>query len=96
MEIKYELPNGETLDVSTCCQIHEYYEAACTAEYLLENYPDEISSDDQAMDIAYDVRHEMLKYDIDELDAIHCVMQKMRNNAAEANGNKEQEDNHDD
>ena len=78
MEIKYELPNGETLDASTCCQIHEYYEAACTAEYLLENYPDEISSDDQAMDIAYEVRHEMLKHGLHELEAIDWVMQKTR------------------
>ena len=37
MEIKYEI-KGITLDVYDLMELHHYYEAACTAEYLMENY----------------------------------------------------------
>ena len=41
MEIKYEI-KGITLNVNDLMELHHYYEAACTAEYLMENYVYEI------------------------------------------------------
>ena len=71
MEIKYEI-KGITLDVYDLIKIHEYYEAACTAEFVMENY--EVSDEVQALQIGYDVRRLMFKYDYTELEAIDKVM----------------------
>ena len=71
MEIKYEI-KGITLDVGDLINIHAYYEAACTAEFVMENY--EVSDEDQALQIGYDVRRLMDKYDYTELEAIDKIM----------------------
>ena len=46
MEIKYEI-KGITLNVYELMDIHHYYEAACTAEYLMDNY--DITDENEAM-----------------------------------------------
>ena len=74
MEIKYEI-KGITLDVYDLIKIHEYYEAACTAEFVMENY--EISDEIQALQIGYDVRRLMDKYDYSELEAIDKIMEEI-------------------
>ena len=73
MEIKYEI-KGVTLNVSDLMELHHYYEAACTAEYLMENY--DIPDEDEAMNLGYEVRRLMNKYDYDEETAIDEVMRK--------------------
>ena len=72
MEIKYEI-KGITLDVYDLIKIHEYYEAACTAEYLIDNYD---VTDEDALLLGYKVRRLMDKYDWDEETAIDKVMSK--------------------
>ena len=74
MEIKYEI-KGITLDVYDLINIHEYYEAACTAEFVMENY--EVSDEVQALQIGYDVRRLMDKYDYSELEAIDKIMEEI-------------------
>ena len=74
MEIKYEI-KGITLDVCDLVQIHAYYEAACTAEFVMDNY--EISDENKALQIGYNVRRLMDDYDYDELEAIDRIMDEM-------------------
>lgn len=74
MEIKYEI-KGVTLDVGDLIEIHRYYEAACTAEFVMENY--EVSDEVQALQIGYDVRRLMDKYDYTELEAIDKIMEEI-------------------
>ena len=74
MEIKYKI-KGITLDVGDLVEIHRYYEAACTAEFVMENY--EVSDEDQALQIGYDVRRLMDKYGYTELEAIDKVMEEI-------------------
>lgn len=73
MVIKYTI-KGVTLDDFDLMECHQYYEAACTAEYLMENY--DISDEDTAMHLGYEVRRLMNKYDYDEETAIDEVMRK--------------------
>ena len=73
MKIQYEI-KGITLDVGDLIRVHNYYEAACTAEYLMDNYG--IDDESEAMQLGYDVRHEMDKYDYDEETAIDVVMRR--------------------
>lgn len=73
MEIKYEI-KGITLDVNNLMELHHYYEAACTAEYLMENHG--ISDESKAMNLGYEVRRLMDKYGYDEEEAINEVLRK--------------------
>ena len=73
MKFQYEI-KGITLDVNDLIRVHNYYEAACTAEYLMDNYG--ITDDSEAMQLGYDVRHEMDKYGYDEETAIDVVMRR--------------------
>ena len=68
MKIEYTI-KGITLDSTDMARIKEYYEAACTAEYLLDNY-EQVTSETQAMRLGYDVRRIMNKYGYSEEDAI--------------------------
>lgn len=72
MEIKYAI-KGITLDVHELMEIHEYYEAACTAEYLMDNYS--IANENKALKLGYDVRRLMDKYGYDEEEAINEVLE---------------------
>ena len=74
MKIEYEI-KGITLDVWDLINIHRYYEAACTAEFVMENY--EVSDEDQALQIGYDVRRLMDRYDCSELEAIDKIMEEI-------------------
>ena len=73
MKMQYEI-KGVTLDANDIVEIHHYYEAACTAEYLMENY--DIEDEDDALHLGYEVRRLMDKYDWDEETAIDEVMSK--------------------
>ncbi len=66
MEIKYEI-KGITLDVFDLIKIHTYYEAACTAEYLMENYD---LTEEKAMKLGAVVRRYMDKFNVTEDEAI--------------------------
>ena len=73
MTIQYTI-KGVTLDVHDLIELHEYYEAACTAEYLMENH--DISDESTAIHLGYEVRRLMDKYGYDELTAIDEVLRK--------------------
>jgi hypothetical protein len=60
------------LTMSEMAQIHQHYEAACTAEYVMENY--DIVSESEALAIGYNVRRLMDKYGYDEEEAIAIYM----------------------
>lgn len=66
---------GVTLTMNDMAMIHNYYEAACTAEYIMENYPN-ITNESDALELGYMVRHLMSKYDLSELDAIEHMRKK--------------------
>lgn len=72
MEIKYEI-KGITLDVYDLINIHEYYEAACTAEYLMDNYD---LTEEQAMELGARVRRYMNKNNVTEDIAIEEIMSR--------------------
>jgi hypothetical protein len=76
MKIKYEI-KGVTLDVNDLINIHQYYEAACTAEYLMDNY--DITDEKDALALGYEVRRLMNKYGYDEEEAIDEVLRKEEN-----------------
>ncbi len=71
---------GITLDESDLVAVNNYYEVACTAEYMMENYG--IKDEEQAMKLAYEVRHRMDKYGYEETEAIRVVLseKKIQNN----------------
>ena len=73
MKIQYEI-KGITLDVHDLMELHQYYEAACTAEYIMENYG--ITDEREAMRLGYEVRRLMDKYGYDEEIAINEVLRK--------------------
>ena len=49
---EYEI-KGVKLDVEDMIRIHNYYEAACTAEYVMYNYG--IDSEEEALKIGYNM-----------------------------------------
>lgn len=65
---------GITLDANDLVEIHEYYEAFCTAEYLMDNY--DIDDEDTALCFGYEVRRLMDKHDYNEETAIDEVLRK--------------------
>ena len=72
MVIEYKI-KGITLSQSDLIDIDRYFEAACTAEYLLENY-EQVTTEEQAMELGYEVRRKMDKYGDSEEDAIDEVL----------------------
>ena len=70
MEIKYEI-KGITLDVYDLINIHEYYQTACTAEYLMDNYE---LTEDEAMELGNKIRRHMDKNNVTEDIAIEEIM----------------------
>ena len=71
MKIQYEI-KGITLDALDLMELYEYYEAACTAEFLMDSY--DISDESTAMHLGYEVRRLMDKYGYDEEDAISIAL----------------------
>ena len=70
MKIEYEI-KGITLNEYDMYDIKKYYEAACTAEYLIDNYN---ITEEEAMRLGEEVRRLMDKYGGTEEDAIYDVM----------------------
>ena len=64
--------NGLTM--AEMLPIHRYYEAACTAEYVMENW--NITDEEQALKIGYAVRELMDKYGYSEEEAIEVWLKK--------------------
>jgi hypothetical protein len=73
MKIQYTV-RGITLDVVDLMDIHEYYEAACTAEYIMDHY--NVSDESTATHLGYEVRRLMDKYGCNEEDAVVEVLRK--------------------
>ena len=74
MKIQYPI-KGIFLKNADLAQIHSYYEAACTAEYLLDNYQC-VTTEEQAMKLGHEVRRRMIKYGYDESEAIDLVLEE--------------------
>lgn len=79
MLFKYEV-KGVELDIHDMIQISEYYEAACTAEWILENYSDLVKSEEEALQIGYEARELMSDWGRctgqDEEDAIVEILKE--------------------
>ena len=79
MLFKYEI-KGVTLDLTDMVEVAEYYEAACTANWVLETYSDLVSSEEEALSIGYEVRRKMNDWGRcsgqDEEDAIVEVLKE--------------------
>ena len=58
--------------MSEMSDIHHYYEAACTATYLMENYG--VSDENESLEIGYEVRRMMDKYGYCEEEAISMCL----------------------
>ena len=65
--------DGKELTIQDMGEIHHYYQACCVAEYLEDNY---VVTTVEAIDIGYDTRRLMEKYDITEEEAIYKMTQK--------------------
>lgn len=65
---------GIELDMTDMAAIHEYYEAASTAEYLMENY--DVKDESEALEFGYMVRETMDRYGLSEIDAIDHLRDK--------------------
>lgn len=77
MKIEYEI-KGVTLNSFDMVQIREYFAAACTAEYVQDNFHDYNLSDEESLKIGYKVRELMDDYGYDEDDAIDTVISDLR------------------
>ena len=60
--------NGQPIDWDDLYKLHLFYEASCTAEWAMENYPG-LSGED-AMKLGYEARRQMDKYGYEEEEAI--------------------------
>ena len=69
---EYTLNNGTRLTMTDMLAVHQHYEAACTAEYIMENHG--IDTEEEALSLGYDVRRLMDKYSYTEKEAINEVM----------------------
>ena len=70
MIFEYKIKNI-VLNMDDMRAINKYYEAACTAEYLVKKYN---ISEEKAIELGYDIRRLMNKYDYDEEDAINEIL----------------------
>lgn len=71
-KFEYEI-NGTKLRIEDLACVSNYYQAACTAEYLIENYP-EFDSLEKAMSVGYQVRDLMLLHGYNEAEGIDYVL----------------------
>lgn len=63
---------GNELDMIEMSRISSFYKAACTAEYLMDNY--DVEDKDEALKKGYEVREIMGKYGMNENEAIAEVL----------------------
>jgi len=82
MVIEYRI-KGITLTASELSEIDRYYEAACTAVYLLDNF-EQVKTEKQALELGYEVRRKMNKYGYSEDDAIEEVLNENSDDDDEA------------
>lgn len=73
MKFEYKI-KGITLNEHDMHNIKKYYEVACSAEYIMENYN---ATEEEAMELGEKVRRFMDKYNSTEEDAI-CEIIKGR------------------
>lgn len=66
--------NGVYLTEGELHRLHLFYEASCTAEYLMETY--HIVDGEEALKLASEVRELMLEEDISEEEAIERIVKK--------------------
>lgn len=69
MTISYTI-QGITLNEGALYEINKYYEAACTAEYIAENYG---LDEELSLKLGYEIRRKMDKYGYSEEEAINIV-----------------------
>lgn len=82
MKFTYKI-KGIELNMVEMSDICQYYKAACTAEYIVDNYG---FSEDKALDAAYDIRRKMDKYDYTESEAIAEYISENPDCGAEVSG----------
>lgn len=63
---------GNELDMIEMSRISGFYKAACTAEYLMDNY--DVEDKEEALKKGYEVREIMDKYGMNEDEAIAEVL----------------------
>lgn len=76
MKIEYKI-KGVTLDVHDLVEISNYLAAACTAELLLDDHGDQVTTEEQALTLGYEVRRQMDKYGYCEEEAIDLVLDSL-------------------
>lgn len=67
---------GNELDMMEMSRISSFYEAACTAEYLMDNY--DIENKNEALEKGYRVREIMSDYGMSEEEAITEVFNEAK------------------
>lgn len=72
MRCTYQI-KGVELTMNDMRVISEFYEAQCTAEYILYNYD---VDEDTALELGHAVRQEMADYGCSEDDAIYEVLKR--------------------
>lgn len=73
MKFAYEI-KGITLNEYDMYDIKIYYEAHCTAEFILDNY---IVTEEQAIELGYETRRLMNKHGGDEEETIPTAFEKL-------------------
>ena len=73
MVIEYEIKGVKLSEEDLTC-LHEYYEAARTAEYLMSVY--DIKNEEKAMELGYYIRRLMDRFDYTESEAISEALNK--------------------
>ena len=74
MKIQYEVRPGVVLSASELAKCQEYYQAACTAEYIQENFDVDLSGEKEALRLGHAVRQDMDKYGRSEEESIQVVL----------------------
>ncbi len=68
--------NDISLKIEDLVNITNYYEACCTAEYIMENDDYNFNgTEEEAIALGYEVRECMDKYNLDEAEAIENVLE---------------------
>ena len=73
MKIEYNI-KGVTLTEMDMYDIKKYYEAACTAEYIMENY--DVTDEKEAIKLGHEVRRLMDKYGGEEEYVVREVLKE--------------------
>ena len=66
---------GIELNLDEMADMHDFYEAACTAEYLMQRHD---FNKNEALELGYEVRCKMDDYDYSEEEAINEVLGELK------------------